>query len=144
MKRNVILTHLFLISILLGIVSCKNDDDNALNCNNELLISSFQYSNADGQMFEINDLGIEGDILTIQLSSGGCNGDSWQLCLIDSGAIMESFPPQRQLRFVLRNNENCLAYITRSYSFNISELQTETNSVVLHFNGYNDSLLYEY
>ena len=132
------------ICLMVLALSCNSNDDNDLNCDNELLISEFHYTNAESVMFEINSINIAGDVMTAEISSGGCNGESWELCLIDSGAVMESFPPQRQLRLVLRNNESCLAYITRSYSFNISELQLETSSVVLHIEDYSESLLYEY
>ncbi|MBT8253447.1 MAG: hypothetical protein HKN00_06935 [Flavobacteriaceae bacterium] len=135
----------FGIILLLGLcLSCNGSDDNPLNCDNALIISSFQYSNAQSAVIEINTIEIDGDVLTVQISSGGCNGETWNLCLIDSEAILESFPPQRHLRFTLQNNESCLAYLSRTFSYDISALQTEGNSVVLHIDDYEDSLLYSY
>ena len=144
MLINMKLLRFFTIAVVVALISCNNDDDNQLNCNNEVLVSSSQYENAESAVFEINSIEVDGDILTIEISSGGCNGDSWQLCLIDSGAIMESFPPQRQIRFVLRNDESCLAYITRSYSFEINELRTEGDTVILNVDNYDQSVEYTY
>ena len=138
--RNIIL----LTCMVVLMFSCQNDDNNQLNCNNEVVVSSFHFENAESAVFEINAVEINGDTLTIQISSGGCSGDSWWLCLVDSGAVAESFPPQRQIRFVLRNDESCLAYLTRSFSFNINDLRTEGNSVILHIDNHDESVEYTY
>ncbi len=135
---------LFLLATAIFGSGCKNDDNGALDCDNEVVISGFQYSNAESTFFEINNISVNGDILTAEISSSGCSGDSWNLCLIDSGAVMESFPPQRRIRFVLRNDEGCLAYLQKAFTYDISSLQTEGNVVILQVEDYSESVEYSY
>ena len=141
MKRILILT-LMAITIL----SCSKDDDNTNpnNCEFETLISAEQYANAPYDQLNINSLEINDDCLKINFSSGGCNGDTWELNLIDSEDILESNPPQRNLRLSLKNEELCEAYITKEMTFDISNLQIDGNKVQLNLTNSDENILYEY
>ena len=137
---------LFLISIGLIFCNCSNGDDqeSPINCDFATVINPQQFANTISDQFTINSLTIIDDCLTIKVSASGCDGNSWELKLIDSGAIEESFPPQRDLKFSLKNEEDCLAYLTKEITFDISNLQVDGEKVLLNIININDSILYEY
>lgn len=128
----------------LMIWSCSNDDECEFNFDSETLISPEQFENAPADQLTINSLEIDCDNLKINFSSSGCSGDAWEVKLIDSGAILESFPPQRNLRLSLKNNEACLAYITKELTFNISNLQVGGSQVQLNITNSGETILYRY
>lgn len=138
-----ILTFL-LIGILISSCSDNNDSGNLTNCDFETLISAEQYQNAPSDQLEINSLEINGDCLKINFSSGGCDGNTWELKLIDSEDILESNPPQRNLRLSLKNEELCEAYITKELTFDISNLQINGSKVQLNITNSEQNILYEY
>jgi hypothetical protein len=137
---------LFLTLIGLAILSCSKDDDNEnpVNCDLETLISTEQYATAPSEQLTINSLSINDNCLKINFSSSGCNGDTWELKLIDSEDILESNPPQRNLRLSLKNEELCEAYITKELTFDISNLQVDGNKVQLNLTNSDKNILYEY
>ena len=139
------LFFLFLISMI--IISC-NDDDKATNsaiCEDSVIISKEQYVSAPADGLTINDVRIDNDCLHINFSASGCDGSSWKHKLLDSGDILESLPPQRNLRVSLDNNEDCDAYITKEISYDISDLQVEgENQIALNFSGFEQKVVYEY
>lgn len=137
-----------LMLILIGIilVGCSNEDvvPNPHNCQFDTFISAAQFDIAPSDNLVVNTLEINEGCLKINYSSGGCSGGSWELKLIDSGAILESYPPQRNVRLSLKNNESCLAYISKEVTFDISNLQVDGNKVLLNITNANKSILYEY
>ena len=130
--------------VVFGIIACNNDDDNSNNCDQVTIVSSEQYETAPNDQLFINTLELNGDCLKINFSSSGCNGDTWNLKLIDSEIIMESNPPQRNLRLSLKNEELCEALITKELTFDIKELRVGGNQVLLNITNSNDQILYEY
>ena len=137
---------LFLTLIGLAVLSCSKDDDreNPIKCDLETLISTEQYATAPSEQLTINSLSINDNCLKINFSSSGCNGDTWELKLIDSEDILESNPPQRNLRLSLKNEELCEAYITKELTFDISNLQVDGNKVQLNLTNSDKNILYEY
>ena len=99
----------------------------------------FHLADSIWKLESIND-----NCLKINFSSGGCNGDTWELKLIDSEDILESYPPQRNLRLSLKNEELCEAYITKELTFDISNLQVDGNKVQLNLTNSDKNILYEY
>jgi hypothetical protein len=142
--------YILIISILLvGFFSCNNDDDNgntnAENCDFDILINADLYENAPNDQLSIIDLEINGNCLQITFSASGCNGNTWEVKLIDSEQIMESLPVQRNLRLSLENNEDCTAVPTKTLTFDISELQIlDDNQINLNITNSGDQILYEY
>ncbi|SDX36738.1 hypothetical protein SAMN05444411_10516 [Lutibacter oricola] len=92
----------------------------------------------------INSASIDDDCLKINYSSSGCSGDSWEVKLIDAGVIMESFPPQRNIKLSLKNEEICEAYFTKEISFDIDKLQVDGEVVLLNLEGFDTQIRYEY
>ena len=131
-----------IILIVLSFASCEKDD-NSINCDSEVVISADEYSTAPDDELTINNLELNGDCLSINFSSGGCSGDSWELKLIDAEIILESNPPQRNLRLSLKNEELCKMYITKEITFDINKLKVDGNSVLLNIVNSGDQILFE-
>jgi len=133
------------ILLITSLTSCKKHDDTKLSaCNDKVIISADEYLNAPDDHLTINSIEIIGDCLIIDFGSSGCDGNTWQLKLIDEGVILESYPSQRNLRLSLKNEEVCDAYFTKEVSFDISQLQVEGDKVLLNIKGYEGQVLYEY
>lgn len=130
--------------VLVVTYACNSSDDPSPTCLNTAIINNFQYENAESAIFDINAISIDGDCLTINFSASGCDGNTWQLQVYDSGDIIETSPPQRNVRLVLFNNEACLAYITKDPPYDISSLQVEGGQVVLNIINNNSSITYNY
>ncbi|WP_157831415.1 hypothetical protein [Confluentibacter flavum] len=130
----------------LSISACsKNDDDNNVtDCELTTLISSEAYEDAPSDFLTINSLEINDNCLKINFSSGGCNGNTWEIKLIDSEEISESLPAQRNLRLSLKNEELCYAYVTKELTFDISNLRVNGNQVQLNITNFGGTILYEY
>jgi len=129
-----------------GLVCCNNNDDNIDlgNCDFVAIISSELYKNAPKDQLTIDNIEINSDCLKIGISSSGCDGGSWELKLIDSGDVLESNPPQRNLKLLLKNTELCKAYIRKEFTFNIANLRVEGNQVRLNIINADNHILYKY
>ncbi|WP_274473838.1 hypothetical protein [Mangrovimonas aestuarii] len=142
---------LFLVCTLL---SCQNDDDNHNNvltctdagdCDKCVVIDGTLYDEIATDNYFIANVIINGDCLEIELTSSGCDGSTWVVDLVDSGALLESAPPQRLLKLNLKNLELCDAVITQSHSFNASELQESNfDTVILNIQDWGESIDYNY
>ena len=139
-----------LVFIVIGIavLSCSKDSQKEegtnFSCSSEVLIDAEQFDNAPNDELIINTLEISGNCLKINFSSNGCNGEEWELKLIDSDAIALSYPPQRHLRLSLKNNELCEAHVTKELFFDISDLQVSGDNVYLNFTNSDSGILYQY
>ncbi len=75
-----------IILVLIGItiISCSDDDNNlnSNNCDLETLISAELYESSPSDQLTIHNIEIDGSCLKIDFSSGGCDGDSWELKLM--------------------------------------------------------------
>ncbi|MBB3696818.1 hypothetical protein KMW28_22750 [Flammeovirga yaeyamensis] len=141
----IITSIIYLLPIIIFIACQKNDgqDTPDLDQNlNEVIISLEEYNLAPRDYVALESYKIEDDSLKITYSSSGCSGDSWEVRLIDSGLILESYPPQRSLVFSFKNDEACEAYITKEIAFDISKLKIEDDSVYLNLTNWGVSVLY--
>lgn len=133
-----------LVFIFPSFLSC-DEDDTKVNCDAEIIISAEMYNSAPNDYLNIKEVRIEDDCLIINFGSSGCSGESWELKLIDASHILESYPPQRNIRLSLKNEEACQAYFTREVSFDISPLQIEgVDKLYLNIENFDDQILYEY
>jgi len=129
---------------------CDDDDNNfnpiATNCDFLVTIDGSLYNNISSDNFTfVNVVLLEDNCLSMEISASGCDGNSWEYALVDSGAVAESSPEQRFLKLQLVNNESCLAVFTRTVTFDISSLQIEgSNEISLNIEGYEGGLAYSY
>ena len=132
--------------ILLGFIACNKEDevDPVITCDQKVKISEYEFLNAPDDQLVIDTLEINGDCLKITFSSGGCDGESWEIKLIDSASVVYTDPPQRNLRLSLKNEELCDAWITKEITFDISALHLGTNNVILNIVNSGDQITFHY
>ncbi|SNR17768.1 DUF6970 domain-containing protein [Tenacibaculum jejuense] len=112
---------------------------------NQLIIDKERYDSTDTSNYTITSASVENNILTLEITSSGCSGDSWIMNLIDSEQILESFPIQRNLRLKFINEEACLAIVTREVKFNISKLRSaQYDEMILNLDQWNSPINYNY
>ena len=139
-------TFKYLICLcLMGLVciTCSEEEDKP-QCSNEVIINAEHYQNAPDDHLQIMSARIEGDCLLINMASGGCDGSTWEVKLLTDGNVMESAPPQRNIRLSLKNEEVCDAWITHDYAFDIRALQVSGNEVLLNLTNNDGQLSYSY
>ncbi len=144
--------NLIFLALACLFISCDSDDDNnndtnlvTYDCDQEVVISNEQFQNATTSDVGFVDYSFVDGCLELSYSSSGCDGSTWTVELIDSGNVMESAPPQRNIRMVLDNQEACLAVIGKETSFDISSLRVEgSDEVILHLENFDEDILYEY
>lgn len=142
------LLNLFLIGalpIFFQFCTANDDDPLAQNCDYTVVVDADAYDNTTSDDFILDSVYIKDMCLHITLSSSGCDGHSWRPTLIDADAVMESYPVQRNLRFVLENNELCEAFISKTYSFDLKPIQINNyESIILNIATYKQQLTYNY
>ncbi len=127
------------------IFSCKDkENNNSSNCDQQVIISADEYANATSDGLFAPNIIFEGNCLSVTIGGSGCDGSTWILNLIDSEGVMESNPPQRNLKLSFENNEACLAVFERTFSFDIENLQVDGQQVLLNIEGLAEPILYEY
>lgn len=135
---------LYLLFVAVFLSCSNNDNEEFVDCNFAVLVSNEQFVKAPSDQLTINSLVIEGDSLKINFSTSGCNGDTWKVKLISSVDVLESNPPQRNIKLSLDNKELCEAFITKDVSFDISALQVDVNQIYLNLANSDKSILYQY
>ena len=137
---------IFGFALVFILISCDKDDNKngGTSCDEQVIINNELYENAPNDELTFVSIEIIEDCLKIKFTSSGCDGSSWEVKLIASEDIAESFPPQRFLRLSLKNEEVCDAVITKEISFGITELRTDGNQLLLNISDWEDPLLYEY
>lgn len=132
------------IGIMLYACDDHSETDCFTACSQAVIINADEYQNAPDDELEILHVQLEGDCLVIRFESGGCDGNSWVIELIDSEAVMESYPAQRNLRLSLKNQEPCDAIVIKEMAFNVSNLRLEYDKIKLNITNSGDQVLYEY
>lgn len=133
------------IIIGLTLTYCDKETDNSSTvCDKSVIVDEDQYNNEPNDQLTIISAELDNDCLKINFASSGCSGSSWEVKLIDSGVILYSDPPQRNLRLSLKNQELCDAYIGKEITFDISDLRVNGDKVLLNLTNSGDQILYEY
>ncbi|NMH89808.1 hypothetical protein [Flavivirga algicola] len=140
----------FVASVVLCFMNMQCNDDDGIDpslfvCDQAVVVDKEVYDNLDSAHFTLVNAEISNNCLTIEISASGCDGNSWEFNLIDSGAIAESSPEQRYLKLQLVNKEACLAVFKRTVSFDLTPLQVSgSREIILHLKGLESSLNYKY
>ena len=140
-------TILFLLVMTLSSACHKWDDcDPASRCDQPVIVDKALYETAPDDFLFFETVLLDGDCLEITFTSSGCDGSTWITELIDSEAILESFPVQRVLRLSLHNMEPCDAVIAKTVSFDLTPIQLEEyDRILLNIEGYQgERILYRY
>ena len=125
---------------------CDNNNDMQVSdCGQSVIIDNAFFETAVSGDYQLVNFEINDDCLTIEISASGCDGESWSMVLVDSGAVAESSPEQRYLKFVFTNNEACLAVFNQSRVFDLSVLRVDgTNEVILNIVDFPEAINYMY
>ena len=139
----------FAITVILCFMNMQcEDDDTRLSskiCDETTVVNEDIYKNLVSDHFTFVNAEITNNCLTIEISASGCDGNSWEFKLVDSGAVAESSPEQRYLKFQLINEEACLAVFKKTVSFDLTPLQINgSQEIILHLEGLEPSLHYKY
>lgn len=104
---------LLLITMLAACQDCEDDSGsiNLLDCNLNTTVSSLAFQNSISSPVSISFHTITENCLALDYTASGCDGSSWEVLLIASEDILEANPPQRNLKFILNNQEICTAVI---------------------------------
>lgn len=123
-------------------ISCQENNNN-IDINNEsVIVNNALFYETSTDNYTITNVTLEGDLLTIKISSSGCDGNSWKAVLIDANEILESYPVQRNLKLYLENTEACLAVFEKEFTFHISALKEGFSEVTLNLEGWNTQINY--
>ncbi len=148
---------LILLVTFFTLTSCDKEDDHQIkntetsvsnskqvNCDLKTIISAELYKNDLNNSLSINSIILDENCLKVSYSSSGCDGNTWEIQLIDSGEVLESDPVQRNLKLSLKNDELCLFEITKEVSFDLSNLKGDGDRSVLHIKNWNTPIIYKY
>lgn len=115
-------------------------------CDETVIVDNVLFDSLESDDFQFGSAEIFDNCLSIQVIASGCSGDTWGFKLVDSEAIAESLPEQRNIKLEFVNNEDCDAVIGHTVSFDIEALQIDNtvNQVILHLEGWVPSLTYSY
>lgn len=136
-----------IISLSIMNMQCEDNDDVIdAECDFVATVNKALYDNLETASFQITSAEIINDCLEIKIGASGCDGNSWEFNLVDSGAVAESLPEQRFLKLQLINEELCDAYFEKTTSFDLTPLQINNgvNEVILHIEGLESALNYKY
>ncbi len=135
---------------IMGLNSCPDFFNKAVNrkllwpTTPEVLIDKKLYESVKTDNYTVKEAWIDKDILTLEISASGCDGDSWEVKLIDA-SIISADNPNRLLKIALKNEEACQAYLTKEFKFNISELQiSDKNELSIAIENWTKELKYNY
>ena len=133
-----------LVILLVIFTSCEKDSLDPIACSTQVLVDAEAYILFPSDKLTVYDLNIQEHCLYFDFSSGGCDGSTWEIHLIDAAKIQYSNPPQRNLRLSLLNREPCDALIRKTISFDIRSIQVDGNSVMLNFENWDQPITYSY
>jgi protein involved in sex pheromone biosynthesis len=137
------------IAIAFGFLlsNCEKANDDTLDDtldNNTIIIDNSLYANAPDDEFDFADVQIINDSIHLTIRYGGGCGEV-EFKLIDSEAIMESYPVQRNIRLSLKDEDTCEALITEELSFDLTPIKVTGSTIIsINLTGWEDALIYEY
>ena len=124
------LVRIFIFFLLCSSVACQPREE-VDGCGPEALIGIGGDLGLDAlAAVSIIDYNLNKDCFEVTIGASGCNSENWELDMI-GGDVAESLPPQRSIHFRLKKPEACLAYFTRTFTFDIRPLQEDGGAVWL-------------
>ncbi len=118
----------------------------ANNCEQSTVINAQEFANTNSAQGVFQNLQINGNCLKIKYASSGCDGSTWTVKLVSDGATdYSTYPVTKKVKFVLTNQELCLAVFQKERSFDVSGLQVSgQNSVQIKVENYSQPITYQY
>ena len=114
-------------------------------CGPQVMVDEKAFTDTESANYTLLSYSVEGDCLSIEVGASGCSEDLWNVKLLASEYVLETYPVQQPLRFILKNEQMCQAYFTKTFKFDISALkQKGGNEVSLNIEGVKEPLMYSY
>ena len=131
--------------LLLGLaVSCDSVNLKQSDYDSEILVDNNLFTNAPNDSFDFINVEIIQNCLKFTIDYGGGCGDI-ELKLISSEMVMESNPPQINVRLSLKDEDNCKANIRKEISFDLTPINKLVNDqVILNIKNWDQSILYSF
>ncbi len=138
MLRSILIATLLITSF----ASCMEED---MACDDNVSINEGTYITGVSDEVSLLDIVIVDQCMEVSFSASGCDGESWDVSLVDSEQVAESFPVQRFMRLILENNEECEAVINKTVSFNLEPIQIGSDSsILINIDGWPIKVKYDY
>ena len=137
--------YLIAIILLLGLATnCDSVNLKQSDCDAEIIVDNNLFTNAPNDSFNFVDIEIIQNCLKFTIEYGGGCGDI-ELKLISSEMVMESNPPQIDVRFSLKDEDNCKANIRKEILFNLTPIhELINNQVILNIKNWDEAILYSF
>ena len=142
-KIQVLLINVILLLFLFSCIEKMEETPGVFN--KTIVLSHNLYSQTDTKNYSIKSAKVVGDSLFVEITAGGCSGNSWKITLIDSEVVAESNPIQRFMKLSLENTELCLAIFTKKASFDLKPIRVSgEKSVCINLYNWVLPLIYTY
>jgi len=133
------------ISIIIGLSSCDKENDNSSISGNDLIVlDKDMYDTVSTSNYSILNAEIIDNCLKVEVYSGGCDGSSWEVTLVDSELVAESNITERFIKISLKNEELCLAMVVKTYTFDLTPIKFSNNQIFVNLSNWENKLLYQY
>lgn len=161
MVKNLHYRNFILVLGILLIYTCQKSDildisegdgDRSINQESkDIVIDQITFDTLNSDDFNITAASIENDSLILKIAYGGGCGVV-KYFLITDGLFMESHPVQLKVSLSFNDFDTCEALINQKFSTNLRNLadyyrqlyRTEHDSIIIHLEGYAESLIYSF
>lgn len=138
----------YLLILLLGLLSCKDDDDiqHQVDCNSlSKFISGEKFELINTNNYKITQVNLIEDCLEIEVVSSGCDPESWKMNLYSSKNYSNDNLLKNKAKMELINDQLCEAIFHKSMSFDLAPFRiNEANEVTLLLDGWDKPIIYKY
>jgi len=132
-----------LVIVLLSVFNaCEDEAIVATGECGPLAIISDEFDSKESDDFTITSVALDGACLSIEVSAGGCDGESWTAELLIAEMVALSYPPQVGIRLVLDDDELCEAFIRRTFQFDLSALDEISDRAYVRLQGWEEPFHY--
>ena len=122
--------------------SCEDEPiTQSISCGQSAEFSD-QINETPTDSYTIQSAVLDDKCLTVEVAAGGCDGESWEAQMLISPLVAESYPPQAGIKLIFDDNEDCEAWVTRSFSFDLSALDSIADRVWVRLEGFDAVLNY--
>lgn len=122
----------------------RQADCTGTSCDSCVIVDEELYE-TESDNYDLEEVSLNGDCLEITFFASGCSGDTWEVDLVDLDLVIINNMPHRSIKLHLQNDELCEAYIRKSLSFDLRELQVnDYNKVNLNLKDWNEQIEYVY
>lgn len=129
--------------VVFTLVSCKKDEIiheeigfcevllvEDFFCGSFIIQDSLRYDTVTNSNFSLTNIDVSGNCISFDLTASGCDGDSWEVKMIDAQIIAYTNPISKDFKVEFKNSELCTAIFTKQYYFDLLSIQESTDSII--------------